>query len=545
MASDRPLIHSFTLEELELVDAAPEAPFDNLTKLASMMLGTSVSLVSIVQVDRDRQFFKSQKGLPEPWATERQTPLSHSFCQHVVHENRPVAIDNAPAHKLVKDNLAIAALNVIAYLGVPIYSPENTPIGALCAIEGKARSWLDNDITILQQLASCVSDAILLKATIKTNEILIQRQSEQCERTESRSQAFLEAAPDATVIVDDAGRMQVVNAQTEVLFGYHREALIGRSVEMLIPERFKSGHVIRRERYFEKPHPRPIGVGPEFFGRRKDGSEFPVEINLSPVGSDRQRLISAAIRDISERQKMEHQNRVQQRELAHVGRLTTMGEMAAGLAHELNQPLTAITQYCDAAIVAMTKGDVVDTDVATCLKEAYEQAQRAGNIIRQLRQFVRKGETEKSPIMLNHLVEQTAKLIEPEARDKNVRIILTLTDEITDVVLDRIQIAQVLVNLIHNGIDAIETASSEKRAIMIESALDEGFVQVTVQDTGPGLRSLEDAFKPYETSKSEGLGMGLSISRSIVEAHGGRLWAAPETSEGARFHFTLPVQGPV
>jgi len=544
MASDRPPIHSFTLEELELVDASPEISFDNLTKLTSMMLGTPVSLISIVQVDKDRQFFKSQRGLPEPWATERQTPLTHSFCQHVVRENRALAVDNAPTHQLVKDNLAIADLNVIAYLGVPIYSPEKRPVGALCAIESKARSWSDNDIAVLQQLASCVSDAILLKATIKTNGILIQRQSEQCARTESQSRAFLEAAPDATVIVDDAGRMQVVNAQAEVLFGYRREALIGRPVEMLIPERFKDGHASQRERYFDEPHPRPIGVGPDLFGRRKNGSEFPVEISLSSVGSDKQRLVSAAIRDISERRKMEHQSRVQQRELAHVGRLTTMGEMATGMAHELNQPLTAITQYCDAAIVAMTKSDVDDPDIAHCLKEAYEQAQRAGSIIRQLRQFVRNGETEKTPVLLNHLVEQTAKLMKPEACDKNVRIILTLEDEITDVVLDRVQIAQVLVNLLHNGIDAIETAMSEERAITIESALSEGHVQVTVQDTGPGLHSVDDAFKPYETSKPEGLGMGLSISRSIIEAHGGRLWAAPLSGGGARFHFTLPVQGP-
>jgi len=535
MVSDRPPIHSFTLEELELVDAPPEISFDNLTKLTSMMLDTPVSLVSIIQVDKDRQFFKSQKGLPEPWATERQTPLSHSFCQHVVRENRALAIDNAPTHQLVKDNLAIADLNVIAYLGVPIYSPENRPVGALCAIEGKARSWSDNDVTILQQLASCVSDAILLKATIKTNEILIQRQSELCQRTESQWQAFLESAPDATVIIDDAGTMQIVNAQAEVLFGYRRETLIGRPVEILIPDRFKNGHASHRERFFEEPHPRPIGTDLELFGRRKDGSEFPVEISLSSIGSDKKRLVSAAIRDISERREMEHKSRTQQRELVHVGRLTMMGEMATGLAHELNQPLTAITQYCDAALVIMTTSEADEPDVTQFLMEAYEQAQRAGNIIRQLRQFVRKGETEKLPIMLNHLVEQTAKLIEPEARDKNVQISLILADEITDVILDRVQIAQVLVNLIRNGIDAIETASSEKRAIKIESALGEGCVRVTMQDTGPGLRSIEDAFKPYETSKSEGLGMGLSISRSIVEAHGGRLWAEPETGRGA-FH---------
>jgi len=542
MASNQPPANTFTLEELELVDAGPEESFDNLTKLASMYLGTPVSLVSIVQHSKDRQVFKSQIGLPEPWATERQTPLSHSFCQYVVREDRTLAVEHAPTHPLVRDNLAIRDLNVIAYLGVPIYTPDNEPVGALCAIDETARSWSDNDIAILKQLASCVSDTILLKATIKMNEILIQRQSERCERTESQSRAFLESAPDATVIVDDAGTMQVVNVQTEALFGYRREALVGQSIEMLIPERFRSGHAAHRQRYFDEPQRRPMGAGIELYGRQRDGSEFPVEISLSSVGSDQQRLISAAIRDISRRRKMEQQSRILQRELAHAWQQTMMGEMAAGLAHELNQPLTAITQYCDAALTAITTDETDQPDAVQFLGDAYEQAQRAGTIIRQLKQFIRKSETEKSPVALNDLIAQTVELIEPDARDKNIEIILALEDDIADIILNRVQVAQVLVSLIRNSVDAIETSSNDERVVTIGSTSVDGCVQITVQDTGPGLSSIEDAFSPYETSKDEGIGMGLSISRSIIEAHSGRLWAEQEIGAGARFHFTLPLR---
>ena len=161
MVSERTSPHSFTLEDLELVDAPPEHSFDNLTKLASMMLGAPVALVSFVQFSEDRQYFKSQVGLPEPWATNRQTPLSHSFCQHVVREDHAFVVENAPEHPLVKENLAIPDLGVIAYLGVPIYAADHKAVGALCTIEGAPRRWLDEDVANLKQLASCVSDAIL------------------------------------------------------------------------------------------------------------------------------------------------------------------------------------------------------------------------------------------------------------------------------------------------------------------------------------------------------------------------------------------------
>lgn len=197
MASEQLSEHSFTLEELGLVDAPTEGAFDNLTRLASMMLGAPVSLVSMVQFAKDRQYFKSYLGLPEPWATDRQTPLSHSFCQHVVREDQALVVDDAPKHPLVKDNLAIPDLNVIAYLGVPIYSPTREPIGSFCVIDGIARAWSDEDVATLKQLASCVTDAIRLKATIKTNEILLRERKaamDELERSNSELDEFASIA---------------------------------------------------------------------------------------------------------------------------------------------------------------------------------------------------------------------------------------------------------------------------------------------------------------------------------------------------------------
>ncbi len=167
---------NFTLAELDLVDASPQPDYDNLTKLASEILGVPVSLVSIVDFENDRQFFKSQIGLPEPWATEQQTPLSHSFCQHVVKTNAPLIVENALEHELVKDNLAIRDLGVVSYLGVPIYTPDSQPTGALCAIDGKPRQWTEKEIELLKQLSLCVTDTIKLKASLLTSEGLRQEQ---------------------------------------------------------------------------------------------------------------------------------------------------------------------------------------------------------------------------------------------------------------------------------------------------------------------------------------------------------------------------------
>ena len=176
--SSQPKLIPFTLESLGLVDADPEPAFDNLTALAQDLLDVPVSLVSIVQIEKDRQYFKSQQGLPEPWATKRETPLSHSFCQHVSSCGAPLIVENAHENSLVCDNLAIPDLNVIAYLGVPIHDPNQVPIGALCIIDSKPRQWSDRTLNRLQQISACVSDAIRLKAAIKTGESLRQEQKE-------------------------------------------------------------------------------------------------------------------------------------------------------------------------------------------------------------------------------------------------------------------------------------------------------------------------------------------------------------------------------
>jgi len=379
-------------------------------------------------------------------------------------------------------------------------------------------------------------------AEYEAKNLALQKQVASRERAEIQFRSFLESAPDATVIVDETGMIKVVNARTESLFGYHRDELVGNSVECLIPETFNEMHATHGRPDVADPKPRSMNDGTELYGVTKDGRDIPVEMSLSSVGAPDELLTAAAIRDISERRKMETQSRTLQLELTHVTRLTTMGEMATGLAHELNQPLTAITQYCDAAMSTCSDKGNADPELTELLGDIHEQAHRAGEIIRQLRQFVRKGETEKSPASLNQIITQTVRLIEPDARDKNILISVSLADDIADVTLDRVQIAQVLVNLLRNSIDAIDLAESDQRTVTISTNRNGEAVNVTVRDTGPGLDSSTKIFEPFQSNKVTGLGMGLPISRSIIEAHGGKLWADDACSHGACLHFSLPLQ---
>lgn len=239
----------YTLEELGLVDAPPESVFDNLTKLATSLFDIPVSLVSIVDFDNNRQFFKSQRGLVEPWAAQRQTPLSHSFCQHVVNDNATLVIEDAAQHQKVKDNLAIRDLGVATYLGAPIYNPEDQPIGALCVIDGKPRRWTPEEIEQLERLSSCVTDAIKLKAAYLDSEFLRKEQADftyaishdLMSPTNTLQMILEEVAFESDKLSDDAqrfvadglGTINRMKQQVEDVLQYSRSVEMDDSIETI------------------------------------------------------------------------------------------------------------------------------------------------------------------------------------------------------------------------------------------------------------------------------------------------------------------------
>jgi len=384
-------------------------------------------------------------------------------------------------------------------------------------------------------------------------EIEIQKvSSERLKRAEQQFETFIRYAPDGIIIAHPGGRVEYSNDMVNSMFGYEASELTGMWLTDLVPERLR--HVISpvHNKLFDDVKAGSNSAGAEFSGRRKDKSEFPAEIRLSPIISGEQDGIVVTVRDISERKAREEDTHKEFMELAHVSRLSTVGQMAAGLAHELNQPLTAIGNNLHTAMSMEKQKNNPDPELLEMMQENYESSQRAGQIIHSLRQMVSKEGGTKEAHDINQLVLTTANLISPEALAASVDIKLYLTDDLPSIMLEAVQIQQVIVNLGRNAIEAfIDQRQSDGRSatkcdanIMIRTELlDDKNIHVSVSDNGSGLRPDIEAelFHPYVTSKASGMGLGLSICRSIIESHGGRLWHDSAYKVGTKFCFTIPI----
>ncbi len=362
-------------------------------------------------------------------------------------------------------------------------------------------------------------------------------------QTEQRTQRFVEAAPDGIVIVDAQERIRVVNNRAEVMFGKDRDDLLGSPVEAILPNFRKSTLSGLIQKAAANSGKVDLGAAVDYSGLNSTGKHFPVEINLSSVGTQEQALFSLSIRDVTERDRLERQTRSLQQQIAHVDRLDTMGQMAAGLAHEINQPLTALAQNADSAILWAEQKEQIDPELKEILQDIESQAHRAGDIIRALRQFVANDDASKESFDLSELVNKTQRLVESDAKRQSVRVENNIPSR-TFAHGAPVQVAQVFVNLLRNSIEAMSSTDDLDRLIEISSRQDGSEVEITVSDTGPGLPEQQnDIFTPFQSKKIDGMGMGLSICRSIVESHGGTFKTDRNRDKGAAFIFTLPSGG--
>lgn len=366
------------------------------------------------------------------------------------------------------------------------------------------------------------------------------------------SQALLDAAVDAVVLITHRGVVEAFNTAAVRLFGYAPEEILGRSVALLMTAADARAHDGHLARYESTGQAHIIGIGRQVLARRKDGTVFPALLSVGRIsGTDPPRFVGF-LQDLTLQQQAmvvldeerERTDRTRERML-HVSRLAIMGEMASGIAHELNQPLAAIANFAQAGsrMLAAPAPDL--EDVRSALDQITAQALRAGKIIHHLRKLVgtRESERERELTDINDLIEDTQLLTHADARSHNVQVQLQLAPGLPRLMLDRIQIQQVVLNLFRNALDALTAVNSGPRQLSIHSALSpEGDVTVAIADNGSGVAAdmLPVLFKPFSTDKPQGSGLGLAMSRSIVEAHRGRLEYQANAPSGAVFLLTLP-----
>jgi two-component system, LuxR family, sensor kinase FixL len=360
---------------------------------------------------------------------------------------------------------------------------------------------------------------------------------------EAHLQSVLDTVPDAMIVIDTLGTIQSFSVAAERLFGYSATEAIGQNVSILMPAPYHDLHDTHLERYLRTGERHIIGIRRIVVGRRKDGATFPIELSVGEVSSGTRRFFTGFIRDLTERQQAERRLQELQSELIHMSRFMALGEMASTLAHELNQPLTAIANYLKGSrrLLEADQSDAAPK-IGEALERAAEQALRAGQIIRQLREFVARGESDRQIENLPRLIEEAAALALVGVRELGVHVAFHLDPEATFVLVSKIQVEQVLLNLMRNAVEAMQ--ETEQRILTVATRrLDNEAVRIDVTDTGPGIAPEIGAqlFQPFVTTKRHGMGVGLSISRTIIEAHGGRLWAEPNPDGGTIFRLTLKI----
>jgi two-component system, LuxR family, sensor kinase FixL len=415
----------------------------------------------------------------------------------------------------------VAVFLGFAFLLDPPFTHADLVYSGLFAVVGGAVAWLGDRLRESQ-----------IKA-VEATQVLLAR--------EAHLKSILDTIPDAMVVIDEGGFMQSFSSAAERLFGYGRDEVIGENVKMLMPSPYRENHDDYMGRYRRTGERRIIGIGRVVVGERKNGSTFPMELSVGEMRSGDRRYFTGFIRDLTERQETEARLQELQSELVHISRLTAMGEMASTLAHELNQPLSAIANYLKGSRRIIDSGaSDAPGRIREAIDKAGEQALRAGQIIRRLRDFVARGESERAVENLQKLVEEAGALAMVGAKERDIRVRFVFDPRIDLVLADKVQIQQVILNLIRNAIEAME--HSERRELTVSVDEEEGdLAKVSIADTGPGIAPdiMAQLFQPFVTTKRTGMGVGLSISRTIIEAHGGRIWVEARPGGGAAFHFTL------
>jgi two-component system sensor kinase FixL len=359
----------------------------------------------------------------------------------------------------------------------------------------------------------------------------------------------LDAMIESLIVIDSTGIIERVNKATQGMFGYEPDELIGRNISKLMSGSDQSRHDNYLSRYQKTGERRIIGVGREVQARHKDGSSFPAKIAVGEVSSAGETRYVGLISDLTEQRQAEAQALIRREEMVNVSRLSTMGEMAAAMAHELNQPLTAIANYAAASKRLLDKGPEYTDDVKEALQEIYDQAHRAGEVIRRTRNFTKSAEAMRGETTLAEVAKPIRSLAELDTKANNIRLRWDIQPDLPPIDVDSVQIQQVILNLIRNAVDAMHDTEPDRRIIAVKAKLTAPHqIRLEVSDQGHGVQDgkSSDIFNAFFTTKKTGMGMGLAICRTIIRAHGGELGFRNNDpglgGHGATFFFTIPTQ---
>jgi two-component system sensor kinase FixL len=357
--------------------------------------------------------------------------------------------------------------------------------------------------------------------------------------------SVLDTAVDGIVVIDESGRILVFNQACEKLFGWSEEEVRGRNISVLMPEEYASGHDAYMTNYMDTGIRKIIGIGREVRGQHRNGTPFPIELSVGEAITPDGRQFVGFLRDLRPRKEAEQRLNQLQTDLLHMARVSAMDEMGAALAHELNQPLTAVMLYLQAIARANARearqGGGFSETTKLILDKAVREAERAGNIIQRMRQFVEKREPERRLLDLNPLVDDAVELTLLGHR-RGTRVVRAFADNLPQVLVDPVQIQQIIVNLVRNALEVVKNVDSPE--VRVTTRAGEDVVEMAVEDNGPGIPpdAMPNLFRAFVTSKRTGLGLGLAISRTIAQNHGGDLTVDPGGGgHGACFVLQVPI----
>jgi PAS domain S-box-containing protein len=520
-----------------LLDAGAVTSLDRLTRLATRLVNAPVGLVSLV--DSDRQVFVSAIGLSEPWASRGQTPLSHSFCQYVVTDEAPLVIADARTDGRLCGNLAIPDLNVIAYAGFPLHSPEGQVLGSFCAIDGRPRQWSAADVEILQDLAATAESEIALH--VAHGELML---------TSERMQTVLDTAQDAFVSMDAAGRVTTWNDAAQRLFGWSAAEAVGRpATGLMIPERFHDVHRAGLDRVRTSGRSELAGRRVELTATDRAGREFPIEMTMQMCWERGEPVFHAFLHDITERRRLADdreqllvQEQQQVRQLKALDRMKD--DLVAVVSHELRNPIGVIRGYTELL--------VAEPDLDDHLRRSLSVIDRtSGRLTNLVDDLLDLASLDGGPDRIDPAPLDPAPLIQDAVQTHQVAATereLTLTCDVGTLPVIRGEarrLQQVLDNLLSNAVKYTLPGGA-----VVVAARDAGdAVVLTVTDTGIGVPAeqyphLFDRFFRASTATGfgiKGTGLGLAVTKALVEAHGGTITAEPGPEGGTRFTVTLPA----